>query len=116
MSTYFLFDHTASGRPAILRFYNNERGALIGMRSMNRNLGFQRTARVNMGGMHLEQCVHGTEVDVLAPYAVMESTLFEIRYPSGVRRVRNLMTGQEIDIPEDTPHCCDPSTERYWSM
>jgi hypothetical protein len=26
------------------------------------------------------------------------------------------MTGQDIEIAEDTPYCCDPSTERYWSM
>lgn len=98
MSTYFLFDHTVSGRPAILRVYNNERGALIGMRSMNRNLGFQRTARVDMGGMQLEQCVQGTNVDVLAPYAIMEATLFEIRYPAGVRRVRKFVIPLEFAV------------------
>lgn len=32
------------------------------------------------------------------------------------RKVKNLMTGQEIEIPSNTPHCCDPSTETYWSM
>jgi len=30
--------------------------------------------------------------------------------------VKNLMTGQPIEIPSDTPYCCDPSSERYWSM
>ena len=30
--------------------------------------------------------------------------------------VRNLMTREEIEIPSDTPHCCDPSSETYWSM
>jgi len=32
------------------------------------------------------------------------------------KKVRNLMTGQEIEIPVDTPMCCDPSSETYWSM
>ena len=32
------------------------------------------------------------------------------------RKVRSLMTGAEIEIPYDTPSCCDPSTETYWSM
>lgn len=32
------------------------------------------------------------------------------------KKVRNLMSGQEIEIPVDTPMCCDPSSETYWSM
>lgn len=32
------------------------------------------------------------------------------------RRVRNLMTGQEVEIDVNTPRACDPSTELYWSM
>jgi hypothetical protein len=32
------------------------------------------------------------------------------------RTVRNLMTGKEIQIDSNTPRCCDPSTESYWSM
>lgn len=34
----------------------------------------------------------------------------------GKRRVTNLMSGKEIDIAEDTPRSCDPSSELYWSM
>ena len=30
--------------------------------------------------------------------------------------VKNLMTGKMIEIPSNTPRCCDPSTEAYWSM
>lgn len=32
------------------------------------------------------------------------------------KRVKNLMTGQEIEIPSNTPRCCDPSSETYWTM
>ena len=32
------------------------------------------------------------------------------------KKVRNLMSGQMIEIAADTPFCCDPSTETYWSM
>lgn len=49
-------------------------------------------------------------------YEVLAETLFMIKYPVGMKTVKNLMTGQEIQIAEDTPYCCDPSTERYWSM
>lgn len=32
------------------------------------------------------------------------------------RVVKNLMTGKDIIIDKDTPLCCDPSSETYWSM
>jgi|APFre7841882654_1041346.scaffolds.fasta_scaffold307765_1 hypothetical protein len=28
----------------------------------------------------------------------------------------NLMTGEPFQIRADSPACCDPSTETYWSM
>jgi hypothetical protein len=33
-----------------------------------------------------------------------------------IKKIRNLMTGKEIEIPSNTPLCCDPSSETYWSM
>ena len=32
------------------------------------------------------------------------------------RTVVSLMTGKEVSIAADTPRCCDPSFEAYWSM
>jgi len=32
------------------------------------------------------------------------------------KKVRNLMSGVEIEIDINTPAACDPSTETYWSM
>ena len=32
------------------------------------------------------------------------------------RHVRNLMSGQEVEITANTPRSCDPSSELYWSM
>jgi hypothetical protein len=32
------------------------------------------------------------------------------------KRVRNLMSGEMVEIPHDTPRSCDPSSELYWSM
>lgn len=49
-------------------------------------------------------------------YDTLEETLFLLKYPVGKKVVKNLMTGQDIEIAEDTPYCCDPSSERYWSM
>jgi len=49
-------------------------------------------------------------------YAVADQITFEKTYPVKMKVVKNIMTGQDIEIPEDTPYCCDPSQERYWSM
>ena len=49
-------------------------------------------------------------------YNFVEESWFNLKYPVGTKVVKNLMTGKEIEIPVDTPRCCDPSSERYWSM
>jgi hypothetical protein len=36
--------------------------------------------------------------------------------PQKTRIVKNLMSGKDVEIPVNTPRCCDPSTELYWSM
>lgn len=33
-----------------------------------------------------------------------------------MKTVHNLMTGEAVEIPSNTPLCCDPSSETYWSM
>jgi hypothetical protein len=30
--------------------------------------------------------------------------------------VKSLMTGQDVEIPHDTPWSCNPASESYWSM
>jgi hypothetical protein len=30
--------------------------------------------------------------------------------------VKSLMTGQDVEIAADTPWCCNPASETYWSM
>ena len=34
----------------------------------------------------------------------------------GYEWVKNLMTGQWVEQPVDTPWCCRVDSERYWSM
>lgn len=41
---------------------------------------------------------------------------FRIEYDETYKTVKNLMTGELMEIEKDTPACCDPSTETYWSM
>ena len=41
---------------------------------------------------------------------------FRFEYFPTMKTVTNLMSGKEVQIDRDTPHCCDPSSETYWSM
>jgi hypothetical protein len=48
-------------------------------------------------------------------YKVVSETDFENLFPVTMKTVRNLMTGELMEIPSNTPHCCDPSRETFWS-
>jgi hypothetical protein len=41
---------------------------------------------------------------------------WRMEFVRSMKTVRNLMTGQEVEIPHDTPRSCDPSSELYWTM
>jgi hypothetical protein len=41
---------------------------------------------------------------------------FRMEYCPTMKTVKNLMTGEDVVIPHDTPRSCDPSSELYWSM
>ena len=36
--------------------------------------------------------------------------------PALKKTVKNLMTGKNVEIDADTPWCCNPASETYWSM
>ena len=44
------------------------------------------------------------------------NTGYRFEYFPTMKTVTNLMSGKEVQIERDTPHCCDPSSETYWSM
>ena len=49
-------------------------------------------------------------------YNYIEESWFNVKYPVGMKTVKNLMTGEEVQIAEDTPWCCNPASESYRSM
>ena len=50
-------------------------------------------------------------------YNWVEESWFELKYgPVGTKKVKSLITGQDVEIAEDTPWCCNPASETYWSM
>ena len=55
------------------------------------------------------------------PLAQTQKTLeaFKVLNPDFVfpkKTVKNLMTGKDVQIEADTPWCCNPASETYWSM
>ena len=49
-------------------------------------------------------------------YKVLLEADFEEQFPVTMKKVRNLMSGELVEIPSDTPRACDPSSELYWTM
>jgi hypothetical protein len=41
---------------------------------------------------------------------------FRFEYVPTTKVVKNLMTGKDVEIAHDTPWCCNPASETYWSM
>lgn len=56
------------------------------------------------------------EMADLARAALIEDVKVLEREEVPTKLVRNIMSGKLCRIPVDTPRCCDPSTELYWSM
>ena len=40
---------------------------------------------------------------------------YRIEYHPTMVTVKNLMTGADTEIDRDTPWCCNPASETYWS-
>lgn len=84
----YIVYHIASTQK--LKMFNNETSAKRSTTCANRNAG--RTA-----------------------YAYASEDNYQTKVVK-MKRVTSLMSGQEIEIPSNTPRCCDPSSELYWSM
>jgi hypothetical protein len=41
---------------------------------------------------------------------------YRIEYHPTTVTVKNLMTGKDVAIDRDTPWCCNPASETFWSM
>ena len=49
-------------------------------------------------------------------YSKFSSKQYRIEYHPTLITVKNLMTGKDVQIDRDTPWCCNPASETYWSM
>lgn len=58
-----------------------------------------------------------TEQDMeIAVACINTGSKYSVTYHPAKKIVTNLLSGIEVEIDYDTPRCCDPSSELYWSM
>jgi hypothetical protein len=53
---------------------------------------------------------------VVGLYNKFSPEQYRIEYHPTMITVKNLMTGSNVEIDRDTPWCCNPASETYWSM
>jgi len=56
-----------------------------------------------------------TKAKLELPWAISERSFFHSNIEKQVTKT-NLMSGKQFTQPANTPLCCDPSSETYWSM
>lgn len=84
--------------------YNSEQKKTVGSHSYETERGAKVAKSRKFKGN--ENCVVMSYDDYLAIRALTVKKI----------KVTNLMSGKEVEIDEDTPRCCDPSSELYWCM
>ena len=65
---------------------------------------------------HRDEAEMAREVRALQHSLYPVSLGFSMVFSPTYITVKSLMTGQDVQIPADTPLSCNPSSETYWSM
>ena len=52
---------------------------------------------------------------VVGLYNKFSPDQYRIEFFPTMITVKNLMTGKDVQIDRDTPWCCNPASESYWS-
>ena len=58
----------------------------------------------------------GMEREIRELRPLYPASQFKFEYEPAYKTVKNLMTGKDVKIAADTPWCCNPASETYWSM
>lgn len=82
-----------------------------------------KTFATETGAKRSTTCMNRNAVDRAAKYndPIVDVYAYtdEENYNKNVvykKTVKNLISGKDVEIDSNTPACCDPSTETYWSM
>jgi hypothetical protein len=83
-------------------------------RILKRRNGARTYADLSSAKAGLTRAVNAGKVN-RDDYAIAEASEFYTHIEKQETK-RNLLSGQEFTQPVNTPLCCDPSSETYWSM
>ena len=92
-----------------MSFIIYDRTTLLIVRHGKVNYATERAARAAITRLYKKRLVnpHNVSVCELDHYN---------KFLSPKKMVHNLMSGKPVIIDGNTPVCCDPSSETYWSM
>jgi len=96
--------------------YNKKTTRLLGGSLNPKRFTFKRTAKGFMTRvMKREFNDMGIVLTNKDDYAIEDESIFHTKIEKQVTK-KNLISGKEFTQPVNTPLCCDPSSETYWSM
>jgi hypothetical protein len=107
-----------------ISYYESLGGARKAMRAENRKKGWSRVHRVTVGEPDVVADFEYCEKQInykpdfeysIGPYALAEVNHYNAEVVKDVM-VKNLISGKPVMIKSNTPLCCDPSSNVYWSM
>ena len=87
-----------------MHIYKTDRRCKTGVRPVSRTIWADRTKE----GM-VRECLELAQL-----YPAAKGYRFDY-YPS-MKTVKSMMSGKDVRIDTDTPWCCNPASETYWSM
>ena len=67
-------------------------------------------------GTNMDQAAAEREIRELTAQLYPAAQGWRIEARPATKIVKNLITGADVEIDADTPRCCDPSSETYWTM
>jgi len=86
--------------------YPTERGAKIAATKLNKKVKFDL-------GEAVRRRAHNEPQET---WVAMSREKYAEKYPVKMIERTNLMSGKKYMEAEDTPLCCSPASETYWSM
>jgi hypothetical protein len=64
----------------------------------------------------MDQDTVARELHELAQQLYPQRDGWRFEVTPATKTVKNLISGAAVEIAYDTPRCCDPSSELYWTM
>jgi len=95
--------------------YNVETTKLLRVKSGGVGCYKETFASIGAAKAAMTRALKKGNLTVFVDYAIAETGEFRAKIEK-TETVRSLMNGKEIVQSVNTPRCCDPSSELYWTM